>query len=486
MSASANGLAANAARGVLWTGGGQILRQIVQIGSQLILARLLLPGDFGLLGMALVFVGIGQLVADFGIGSAVVQARSDDRALLSSCFWLNVAVAGALTVVLLACAPLIAVFYRRADLTPIIAALSLNLLLSGLQVIPSALLYRDMRFAELARAQVVGSLVAAVAAIALAWYGAGAWALVAQPLVGGITLLVMYAAAARWRPTREFSWPLVAPLARFSASLLGTNLLGYAHRNVDTMLIGRVLGAGPLGQYSMAIQLMLFPLQQVSSVIVRVLFPTLVRIKDDLPRLRSAYLQAVSAIALVTFPIMGGLFVLADDFVLVVFGANWIEMTPVLKVLAWVGMVQSIGTTVGTIYLATGTMHIALRVSLYATPVLIAGVVAGMPWGIQGVALGYGIATFAVSIYTLGTAFKVIELSFAAFLKVLTRPLAAAMAMVGIMVAVRPALAGLGLAERFSLGVAAGSALYVVASLMVNRSQLKEMLSLLRSLRTKA
>lgn len=476
-------LADSAARGVLWTGAGQLLRQLIQIGSSVILVRLLSPGDFGLLGMAMFFVGIGQLLADFGVGSAIVQSRAVDRVVLSSCFWLNVIVAALLAALVLGFSPLIGSFYERRDLVPIVAALSFNLLLAGLQVVPTALLYRDLRFADLARAQVIGSLAGALTAMALAWAGFGVWALVAQPLAGSTVNLLVCAFAQRWYPRLEFSWTQAAPLARFSAALLGTNIVGYMNRNVDSLLVGRVLGAGPLGYYSMAIQLMLYPLQQVSSVIVRVLFPTLVQIRDDLPRLRSAYLKAVASIALITFPIMGGLFALADDFVLVMFGQQWVEMAPLLKVLAWVGMMQSVGTTVGTIYLAMGNPGVAFRVTLIGAPVFIIGLAAGLPWGIFGVAVGYAAASFSLFYYTTHTAFKFIALSHADFHRVLVRPLAATLMMTIGLWGVARLVASLAPSGRLAAGVTAGALIYLAVSTLINRAQLLEIVSILRSLR---
>lgn len=479
-------LSGSAARGVLWTGAGQVLRQLIQLATSLVLVRLLVPEDFGIIGMAMFFVGIGQLLADFGMGTAIMHARTNDHVVLSSCFWLNLAVAGILAAVVLIGAPAIGTFYRRADLVPVVAALSLNLLLSGLLVIPTALLTRDLRFAVFARAQVLGSLVGAVAAIAMAWLGFGVWALVAQPLFGTTATLLACALAARWYPRFEFSWIKVQPLARFSAALLGTNLIGYMNRNADSLLVGRVLGAGPLGHYSMAIQLMLYPLQQVSSVFVRVLLPTLMQLQDELPRLRTAFLKTVACIALVTFPIMGGLFALADDFVRVVFGPNWVAMTPLLKVLAWVGMMQSVGTTVGTIYLSTGNPAIALRVTLIGAPVLIGGMAAGLPWGILGVAVGYTVASFSFFYYSLATAFRLIDLPLADFHRILIRPLGATVVMIGIVAIGVHFLQAFAPAHRLLLCISIGVVTYMVISLAVNRAQIDEVISIVHSLRSKA
>ena len=476
-------LSTSAARGVLWTGAGQVLRQLLQVGTSLVLVRLLVPEDFGLIGMAMFFVGIGQLLADFGMGPAIMHSRTDDRATLSSCFWLNFAVAAGLAAVLLVGAPLIGAFYKRSDLVPIVAALSLNLLLSGLLVVPVALLTRDMRFAVLARSQVLGSLIGAAAAIAMAWRGFGAWALVAQPLCGAAATLSACTLAARWYPRFEFSWPRVEPLARFSAALLGTNLVGYMNRNADSLLVGRVLGAGPLGHYSMAIQLMLYPLQQVSSVFVRVLIPTLMHLRDALPRLRTAYLKAVGCIALVTFPVMGGLFAVADDFVQVAFGPTWSEMTPLLKILAWVGMFQSIGTTVGTLYLATGNPKIAFRVTMIGAPVLIGGMAGGLPWGTVGVATGYAIANFVFAYYSFATAFRLVGLRVADAWHEVAPSLGCTLAMIAVVMLASRALSALDALHRLGLCVLLGVLAYVVATLLFNRARVLEVMTIARSLR---
>lgn len=476
-------LGARAARGVMWTGGGQILRQLMQVGSTLVLVRLLVPDDFGVLGMAMFFVGIGQLLADFGIGSALIQTRSDDRLVLSTCFWLNLAVAATLAALMLAGSPFIGSFYNRPDLVPVVAVLSLNLLLAGLQVVPAALLYRDMRFSDLARAQVLGSLVGGTTAILLAWADAGVWALVAQPLVGSSVNLLSCWWAGRWLPRFEFSWLRAAPLARFSAALLATNLVGYGNRNVDGMLIGRVLGAVPLGQYSLAIQLMLYPLQQVSSVIVRVMFPALVHIKDDLPRLRAAYLKAIGFIAFITFPIMGGLFALADPFVAVVFGPNWTAVAPLLKILAWVGMLQSIGTTMGTIYLVTGNPGVALRVTLIAAPIFIGGIAIGLVWGINGVAIGYAIASLSLFYYTAIKAFHFIDLKLPEFHKTLLRPSISTLAMVILLIIMTPQLKLMAPLYQLLIGSISGLAAYVCISIILNRAQMISLIKIISNLK---
>jgi O-antigen/teichoic acid export membrane protein len=466
-------------RGLLWMGGGQFARQVIQLVASLILVRLLGPGEFGLVAMAMFFVGIGQLVADFGLGSAIVQSRSRDPLLLSTCFWLNLAVAAIAALALLAGAPLIARWYGRADVTWVVVFLTTNLVLGALQTIPGATLARDLRFFDVARAQVIGSATGAAGAIGLALAGAGIWALVAQPLLASAVTALCLFLASRWFPGRCFSWSAVSPVARFSANLFGSNLANYGIRNMDALLVGRVLGAAALGYYGMAVQLMLYPLQHVSGVFVRVLFPALSQIRDDLPRLRSVYLKTAGCVALLTFPIMGGLYALTADFVSVVFGVAWAPMTPVLEVLAWVGMMQSVGTLTGTLYMTMGRTDVALRVTLIAAPILAVSMAIGLQWGILGVAVGYAFASYSLFVYTLMTAFRLVGLRLRDFALALCRPLLCTLAMVAVILLAREVVVIDSAALRLGFGVLLGVVCYAAFSLLANRAQVLEISRLL-------
>ena len=143
----------------------------MQIGASIVAGPVLVPDDFGLLGMAMVVMALAQLFADFGIGSAIVQSRTNDEVVLSSCFWANAVVAWRSTLLVALLAPVAGMLYRDPRVTPILTVLALGLLISGLTVMPRAILYRDLNFAAIAKAQLVGSLVGALAAVALAWRG---------------------------------------------------------------------------------------------------------------------------------------------------------------------------------------------------------------------------------------------------------------------------------------------------------------------------
>ena len=465
-----------AVRGVLWSGAGTLLRQFVQVATSLLLARLLAPEIFGLLAMAMVFIEIAQLFVDFGLGLAVVQARNPSPVLLSSCFWLSSSLATAVALLLSGCAPVIAVVYGDQRVTMLMPFLSLNLIISGMVAIPYAILQRELRFASLAKIGFIGSFVGSVVAVILAARGFGVWSLVIQPLAGTGTTSILAFTTVRWRPRWEFSWCSLQGVIHFSSGVFGATLLNYCMRNGDNFLVGRYLGADLLGYYSMSYRLMLFPLSQVSNAIGRVTYPILAGLQDDLDRYRRLYLRSCAAIAFVTFPMMCGLFVVADQFVATVLGSKWLGATMVLKILCPVGLLQSVGTTVGNIFNSTGHTRKAFLWTLAATPVTVAAFAVGLIWGIEGVAACYAVVSAILTLLCLRLAFRIVGLSLGSLGVAICRPLACALLMaVGVYAFDRIVLSG-SAAGLIRLGgdVLVGGVLYVLLSAQFNKRDLLE------------
>ncbi len=478
------GLGKLAVRSVFWVGGGQVFRQVLGIVVSVILARLLAPEDFGLIAMVYVFIEFAQVFADFGIGAAIIQSKDADARVLSSAFWANVSVGVALALLTAAAAPLVVAFYGDERLFAMTLALSLTLLLSGASVIPRAILHKEMRFAVAATSVMTGSLAGAVTAVGLVLAGYGVWGLVWQPIVGSSVTFVLTFLVCGWRPRAMFSWAGIRSLAGFSAHVLGNDLLGYASRNADKLLIGKVLGSVALGYYSLAWQFMLYPLTHVSSVIVKVLFPTLSLLQKEVGRFRAAYLKATAAIGLVTFPAMVGLFLVAEDFVRAVFGDKWLPVLPVLNILCFVGMLRSVMTTAYTIYLSTGRTQKMFRLSLVSTPLMVAAFATGLPWGIVGVAAAYAIVVVVMSYVNLRIALGIVGLRVRDFHAVLARPFAAAVVMGTAVWLVRSYLleaTSLDAAGRLACAVIIGILVYAIVAPVINRPQIRELRKLVSS-----
>lgn len=460
----------------------QLLRQGVQLITTFILARLLSPSDFGLLGMGMVLIGFVSLFKDFGTSSAVIRSKRDDPELLSTIFWLNVVVGFIVAMLLALSAPAVAAFYQEPRVASIIQVLAFSLAVSSLGILQQALLEKKLAFQTLAKVEVLSVVLSATVGISLAVAGYGVWSLVFQTLAQTTASTLLLWLAGSWRPGFVFHLREVWYVSGIGLNLTGFNTVNYVFRNIDSLLIGRYLGSRDLGFYSLAYRVMFFPLQAISDVIGRVMFPVYAHLQDDDARLRRYYLKAAGAIAFVTFPMMLGLMVVAEPFVIALFGEKWRSMIVLLLILAPVGMVQSIGTTVGAIYVVKGRTDLMLRWGVMSGAVVTTAFVIGLKWGVEGVALSYAIAAFLLAYPGFALPFRLIGLKFADLVAVLSKPLLNATLMTAIMVIVRGSLpSDVGSVLSLAVPVAAGAAAYLFFSRWLNRTQLREIFDALRA-----
>lgn len=462
-----------------WNFASQAGQQATQLLTTVILARLLAPAEFGLVAMATVVIGFVNLFKDLGTSAAIIQNREIADDLLSSVFWINVAFGALGTAVLAAAAPLVAMYYHEPRVTALLRVLALNFVVSGLSILQQALFERRLQFNILARVEVAGVFFGAVAGIGSAIAGFGVWALVAQSLttVSVISILLWYFSA--WRPRLLFRWQEIRGISGYSLNIVGFNTFNYFSRNADYLLIGRFLGATSLGIYMLAYRMMLYPLQSITTVIGRVMFPAYSQLQDDDSRFRSAYLRTAAMIALVTFPMMVGIWIVAEPFVLSIFGPKWAQAIPLIRILAIVGMAQSIGATVGAIYQAKGRTDAMFRWGVFAGLLCVVGFGVGLRWGVLGVAVAYAIVTLGLTIPSFAIPFRFIGMRLVPFAAALARPLGASLLMAVIVLAMRSVLTGWPPLAALLVLVVTGATAYVAATWIVNRGQLRQVLALL-------
>ena len=385
-------LSARTVRGVMWSGGAQWGKQLSNIVTTIVLAHLLAPGDFGLLAMAAVFTGLFISASDLGLGSALVQAGDPAAGEFNSAFWVSAGLGVASYVLTLAIAPVVASFYGIPELQKLLGVLGLGLIGTSLCIVQQSKLTRELDFRRIAFVEVLSSAFGAGAGISAAVLGMGVYSLVIQSLGMIYCSAVMYWRSSPWRPSFRFEGFGGGTLLRYGAHLAGFNIVNYVARNVDYLLIGRFLGAEQLGYYSLAYRLMLFPLQNISAVLGRVVFPAFSVRQNDDRKLQDAFLRLSRYVALLSFPLMCGVFVAAPELVDVVFGPSWTLAAPLVQILSVVGMVQSLGTNTGSIYLAKGRTDLMFRWGVAATAVMTACIAWGVQWGVREVALGYAFA----------------------------------------------------------------------------------------------
>lgn len=386
--------------GIQWSAGTNLFKQAMQITVSVILIRILSPTDFGLLGMVMVFVGFARVFADLGFGTALIQRDTLEEVHLSTVFFINTIIGIILTGIACFLAPLIAMFYQEPELKKITMAISASFLLTSSAIVHRAILTRSMDFKALAIVETFSIGIAGIFAIILAYFNFGVWSLVWQSIISSTVALVLLWILNDWRPAFKTSINAGRGLLAFSGNLLGFNVFNYWVRNIDDLLIGRIFGSAGLGLYTRAYSLMLLPLSQISVAVGQVMLPMLSKIQDDTTRVRYLYLSTIRIIALITFPMMIGLFVVADLFVIVLFGSKWISLIPILRVFCLVGMLQSIGTTVGWIYTSQGRTDLQFRWGLVAGFFVILSIIIGIYIGsILSVAVCYTITSGVILAY---------------------------------------------------------------------------------------
>lgn len=373
---------------------GALVQGVVQLGVLALFARLLFPRDFGLVALATIVVGFSNLVAQFGLRVSIVQRVVLTERDIRAGFTLAILLGGGGTVLVATTAPFAAALFENPAVTQIVVALSLTVLLTNAGLMAEALLQRDMAWGRLMWTDIASYLVgyAATGAV-LATMGFGPWALVGGTLGQGL-LRTLFLIRARPHPKR----PLVAgrefgELFRFGGAFTVARLLNYGALQGDNLVVGRLLGTGPLGFYSRAFKLMMIPVMYFGTIVTKVLFPAMARVQHDSRQLKTAYLTGCAALALVSAPISVLMVVAAPEVVHVVLGSKWQAAIVPLQILSVGLMLKNVSQMSYCLDGALGAMsHRAIRDAVYVTAV-VGGSLAGAGYGISGVAAGVLLAT---------------------------------------------------------------------------------------------
>lgn len=396
-------ISAHIARGLGWKLVSQVSLQGTRLVVTVALARLLTPHQFGVAGMALVLSAFVIPFSDMGLGPALVQRRTlteDDR---STVFWTSLGAGVIFTGAGLLAAPYIARFYGNSSVKPLVEVLSLSFVITALGSTQRSLLVRAMNFRSLELRYVSGTLVGGIVAIVLATRGYGAWALVGQELSIAIVSTVLLWVVVPWRPTLRFARASFRELGGFGIRQLGGAYFTTLNRNTDNLLIGRFLGARPLGLYAFAYNLMLMPVTRIVGPVQQVVFPAFSRLQDDPEGLAALWIRANRVIAAICGPILAGLMVTAPDAIPLVFGHRWRHAVPVVEILCWVGIVQCLQTLNDSALQARNAVSTYLRFQGISFAVNLVAFVVGLRWGIVGVA-----GAFAVTTTVTGAAYAVL------------------------------------------------------------------------------
>ena len=383
------GLQRRATRGVVKTGLSQGLRLLIQIGSVVLLARLLPPAEFGLFAMASPIVGFAALFQDLGLSQAIVQKTSLTQPEVSALFWVSLGMSLLVALALLALSPLVTLFYEDVRVGHLTAALGVNVLVWGSSSVHYALLNRRMQFSALALLDVGSGAGALVVSALVALVFHSYWAL----FVGSLVQMLIPAAggwiATGWRPSLPVRNSGVGNALHFGANVTGFNIGNFISRNLDNVLIGRAWGDRPLGLYDRAYKLMLLPLQQINAPIARVMMPVLSQTASDPARYRQAYLRVQSQMLLVTLPGIAFMVGTSDVLVPLLLGRVWADAASIFVALGVASFVQALNGSIGWLFVSQNRTREYMFWGLFNSVVCVAGFIAGLPYGPVGVAAGY-------------------------------------------------------------------------------------------------
>jgi len=391
------GVAGRAIRGGAFTVGSQASQFVIGLLATMVMARLLTPRDYGLIGMVTVVTGFLTIFKDIGLSRATIQRNVLTHDEASSLFWINGAVGVGIALLTAAIAPVIARFYGEPRLTNITIALACGFLVSGFSVQHQALLRRRMRFGILAANDVFSVTLASVVGITMAFERMSYWAIVGNQLTFTISGAVLAWTVCRWRPSLPKRSTPVREMLAFGGNITGFTVLNYFSRNTDDLLIGRFWGSQQLGLYAKAYQLLLFPLNQINLPIGGVAVPTLSRLVDEPERYRAAFARTLDKIVLITMPLVVFLMVCSDWLIAVVLGSQWVGAAKIFMWLAIAGFVQPIGYTTGWLFTSQNRTGELLRWGVMSSILAVGSIAAGVHWGAEGVAKSYGLTSALIT-----------------------------------------------------------------------------------------
>jgi O-antigen/teichoic acid export membrane protein len=380
-----------AARGAVVSTGAQVATLVLRTASLMILARLLLKEDFGLVSMATVFTGFLGLLRDAGLSDATVQRASITTAQTSTLFWVNVAVGGLLAILTTATAPLLTTFYGDGRLFWITVAVGASFVFNGAAAQHRAILRRDLRFSALATTDLVSLCAAIALGLGMALAGYRYWALVGMAITQPAITAAGVWVATGWVPGKPQRRSGIGPMLAYGGAVTLNTAIVYLAYNVDKVLIGRFWGADALGTYGRAFQLVTLPNEILFATLGQVAFPAFSRVQNDLPRLRSYFLKGYGVFVSLVMPITIGSALFADDIVRVLLGTKWLDAAVILRLLSPTILAFAVAHPFGSLMLARGRVDRALTIALVVSPALILSYILGLSRGPQGVAMAFSI-----------------------------------------------------------------------------------------------
>jgi teichuronic acid exporter len=377
-----------AINGILWSAIERFSVQGLRFIVGIILARLLLPYDYGLIGMIAIFLAISQTFVDSGFSNALIQKKNRNETDYSTVFYFNIVIGLFFYFILFLCAPLIANFYNSPELTSIIRFVGITVFISSLSIVQQAKLTIALDFETQAKASLYSVIIGGVIGVALAYEGYGVWALVVQSIVqSGMNTLFLWLFS-KWIPKGVFSIASFKQLFSFGSKLLVAGLLNTIFKNIYFLVIGKLFSASQLGFYTRALEFQKFPSENVTGIIHRVTFPVLSSVQDDKKRLEIIFRKFIRLSAFVIFPMMIGLAVVAEPLISLILTEKWMSVVPLLQLLCISGMLYPLHAININILNVKGRSDLVLKLEVIKKIIIVIAILITFSFGIKALIIG--------------------------------------------------------------------------------------------------
>ncbi|HEY1282834.1 MAG TPA: lipopolysaccharide biosynthesis protein [Steroidobacteraceae bacterium] len=468
--------------GLKWGAAAKLATQAVSWCVTLVVIRLLVPADYGLMAMSAVVMSIVAGIAELGLGASLVQARNLEQSDVARVF-------GALLAINLACmisvclaAPLIAELFGHPRLAAVIRVSSLQFVLTTLAAVPESIAYREMRFRRLAAADVVAGLVTSGTTLALALIGAGVWSLVIGNLAGAAARsgLLLVGTSPVWP---VFQIRGISQFMRFGGTWCLSRFAWQLSYQADVVIAGRFLSQEAVGFYSVAVQLANMPLQKAMSVVNQVAFPAIARLQTELPRMKRRLLDAIRLLALGAVPIMWGICAVAPEFVDVALDDDWGAVTLPLQTVALAAPLRIVSGIFSTAMSALGRADMELANNLVTLVLMPIAFVCGVQWGLPGLALSYAVAVVLSFVLNFPRSSRVLDISLRELAATCGGAVLSGLVMLGVVTLARAALPDVSVVARLVALVAIGAAAYLAMLWLLDRASLTDAKRLVTALR---
>lgn len=465
-------------KGVVWSSIERFSTQGVQFLIMIIMARLLTPKDYGLIGMLAIFLAVAQSLIDSGFSQALIRKQDRTDVDNSTVFYFNIVVSSALYLILFIAAPFVADFYNQPELTSVMRVVCLGVILNSLAVVQRALLTVRIDFKTQAKASLSAAVISGCIGIVLAYCGFGVWSLVVQQLLNLSVNTLLLWIFSKWRPIAVFSWKSFHELFAFGSKLLASGLLDTLYRNIYPIVIGKLFSASSLGHYTRAHQFSEFPSSNVTGIIQRVTYPILCGIQDETERLAIVYRKFLKLSAFIIFPLMIGLSAVARPFIDIALGTQWGFCGQLLQIICFAMMWYPIHAINLNLLQVKGRSDLFLRLEIIKKILGITVLCITAPFGL--VVMCYGqifnsIVALVINTYYTG---KLINVGFIRQMKDLLPTILLSLTMFGAILLVN------GFIEaniyRLIIGVLVGVIVYVSGSYIFKFKELQTLFSLIR------